>query len=127
GNGGQIYVFNMGTSVRIADLAKKMIRLSGLTENKDIRIVYTGLRPGEKIYEELLADAEKTLPTHHDKILIAQVREYDFAAIREDIDGLIALFGLQRNDAIVSKMKSIVPEFISANSEFARLDEEITR
>ncbi|MFM2206036.1 MAG: hypothetical protein RL213_11 [Bacteroidota bacterium] len=122
GKGGEIFIFNMGTSVRIADLAKKMIRLAGLTEDRDIKIVYTGLRPGEKIYEELLADAEKTVPTHHDKILIAKVREYDFAVIRKDIDELIGLFGTQKNDLIVSKMKSIVPEFVSANSVYEKLD-----
>jgi FlaA1/EpsC-like NDP-sugar epimerase len=122
GKGGEIFIFNMGTSVRIADLAKKMIRLAGLTEDRDIKIVYTGLRPGEKIYEELLADAEKTVPTHHDKILIAKVREYDFAVIRTDIDELIGLFGTQKNDLIVSKMKSIVPEFVSANSVYEKLD-----
>jgi FlaA1/EpsC-like NDP-sugar epimerase len=78
GNGGEIYIFDMGKSIRIADLAKKMVKLSGLTLGKDIQIVFTGLRPGEKIYEELLADKETTLPTHHDKIMIAKVREYDF-------------------------------------------------
>ena len=80
------------------------------------------MRPGEKIYEELLADKETTLPTHHDKILIAKVREYDFKVIRNEIDQLIGLFKQQRNDEIVAKMKSIVPEYISANSEFERLD-----
>ncbi len=122
GKGGEIYLFHMGRSVKILDLARKMIRLAGLTEGKDIQITFSGLRPGEKIYEELLADSEKTVPTHHEKILIARVREYEFDVIRGDIDSLIGLFKDQQNDRIVAKMKAIVPEFVSANSTFTRLD-----
>jgi FlaA1/EpsC-like NDP-sugar epimerase len=122
GKGGEIFLFNMGRSVKIVDLAKKMIQLAGLEEGRDIQIIYTGLRPGEKIYEELLADSETTLPTHHDKILIAKVREYDFEHVKTDINELIDLFKEQNNDSIVTKLKSIVPEYISANSVFAALD-----
>ncbi|HRU60574.1 MAG TPA: nucleoside-diphosphate sugar epimerase/dehydratase, partial [Bacteroidia bacterium] len=122
GKGGEIYLFDMGTSVRIYDLAKKMIRLAGLTLDKDIRIEITGLRPGEKLQEELLADKETSLPTHHEKILVAKVRPYDFKVIQSDIEELVSLFSTQRNDAIVRKMKQMVPEYVSANSEFEKLD-----
>ncbi len=122
GNGGEIFIFDMGKSIRIIDLAKKMIKLSGLTLGKDIQIVFTGLRPGEKIFEELLANKETTLPTHHSKIMIAKVREYDFPTIEKEISDLIDLFKLQNNEIIVKKMKDIVPEYISANSQFEKLD-----
>jgi FlaA1/EpsC-like NDP-sugar epimerase len=122
GNGGEIYVFDMGKSVKIVDLARKMIRLSGLQEGKDIQIVYTGLRPGEKLYEELLADSENTLPTHHSQILVGKVKEYDFTEIKQKINALIELFDTQNNVEIVTLMKSIVPEYISNNSEFEKLD-----
>ena len=125
GSGGEIYIFDMGKSVRILDLAKKMIRLSGLTEGQDIQIVFSGLRPGEKIYEELLADKETTLPTHHEKIMIGKVREYVFEEVSNQIEELIALFKTQRNEEIVIKMKEIVPEFISANSVFQSLDNKV--
>lgn len=122
GKGGEIFIFDMGKSIRIVDLAKNMIRLSGLTLGKDIQIVFTGLRKGEKIYEELLADKETTLPTHHPKIMIAKVREYDFETIEKDINELIDLFKTQDNDIIVKKLKSIIPEYISANSYYQKLD-----
>src|SRR5690606_13820522 len=89
GNGGEIYVFDMGKSVKIVELANKMIKLSGLVPNKDIAIEYSGLRPGEKLYEELLNDLENTLPTHHEKIMIAKIREYDFETVEKQIDYLI--------------------------------------
>jgi FlaA1/EpsC-like NDP-sugar epimerase len=123
GKGGEIFIFDMGKSVKIADLAKKMIKLSGLELGKDIQIIYTGLRPGEKLYEELLANEENTMPTHHPKIMIARVKEYDFEIIAQEIRELIGLFNTQNNDAIVKKMKEIVPEFISQNSVFEKLDE----
>lgn len=122
GNGGEIFIFDMGTSVKISDLAKKMIQLSGLELGKDIQIIYTGLRPGEKLYEELLANEENTLPTHHAKIMIAKVKEYDFETITYEINDLISLFNAQDNDAIVRKMKDIVPEFVSMNSIYEKLD-----
>lgn len=122
GSGGEIYIFDMGKSIKIVDLAKKMIQLSGLTLGKDIQIIFTGLRPGEKIFEELLANKETTLPTHHEKIMVARVREYDFPTIEKEISDLIDLFKLQNNEIIVRKMKEIVPEYISANSQFEKLD-----
>lgn len=121
GNGGEIFIFDMGQSIRIIDLARKMVKLSGLTLGKDIQVVFTGLRPGEKIFEELLADKETTLPTHHEKIMIARVREYDFEVISKEINSLITLFKSQDNESIVRKMKEIVPEFVSANSVFRSL------
>ena len=124
GNGGEIYVFDMGKSVKIIDLAKKMIRLSGFTLGKDIQIVYTGLRPGEKIYEELLNDQENTVPTHHSKIMIGKVRNYDFNMVKNSIDELLKLYNFQNQTAIVAKMKEIVPEFISKNSPFEHLDKK---
>jgi len=122
GNGGEIFVFDMGKSVKILDLAIKMIKLSGLKEGTDIKIVYTGLRPGEKLFEELLASSENTLPTHHQQILVGKVREYEFAEVTQFINELILLFNTQDNARIVSKMKDIVPEFVSNNSVFQNLD-----
>jgi FlaA1/EpsC-like NDP-sugar epimerase len=123
GDGGEIFVFDMGDSVKIIDLAKKMITLSGLELGKDIEIKITGLRPGEKLYEELLAKEENTLPTHHPKILKAKVRIEDVEQL-EKINALIDMFELQNNDAIVAKMKTIVPEFVSNNSEFEKFDKK---
>lgn len=122
GKGGEIFIFDMGKPVRIDDLARKMIQLSGLELGKDIQINYTGIRPGEKLYEELLANEENTLPTHHRKIMIAKVKEYDFATVSADIHELIGLFNAQNNEAIVRKMKAIVPEFLSKNSTYEQLD-----
>jgi FlaA1/EpsC-like NDP-sugar epimerase len=122
GKGGEIFIFDMGKSVKIVDLAKKMIKLSGLVLDKDISIVYTGLRPGEKLYEELLATEENTIPTHHNQIMIAKVKEYDLEAVTSDITELISLFHYQDNMSIVKKMKSMVPEFRSKNSVFEELD-----
>lgn len=122
GVGGEIFVFDMGESVKIYDLALKMIQLSGLQINKDIEIKFTGLRPGEKLYEELLATEENTLTTHHPQILKATVRTYNFDKISQDIDDLIEEFTSQDNIEIVKKMKAIVPEFISNNSQFSKLD-----
>ena len=122
GKGGEIFIFDMGKSVRIVDLAKKMIQLSGLTLGKDIQITYTGLRPGEKLYEELLNDKENTLPTHHPQIMIAKVQETNIENIKKNIDELSLLFNTQNNIDIVRKMKQIVPEFISNNSVFSELD-----
>jgi len=123
GNGSEIYVFDMGQSVKIVDLARKMIKLSGLKEDRDIKIIYTGLRPGEKLYEELLSSAENSLPTHHKQILIGKVREYQFEVVDTFINELILLFNTQNNALIVSKMKEIVPEFVSNNSVFQSLDQ----
>jgi len=121
GKGGEVFVFDMGESVKIIDLARKMIKLSGLEEGRDIKIKVTGLRPGEKLYEELLATEENTLPTHNKKILIAKVREVD-EGIHEKIDELIHKFDSQDNFQIVSDMKKLVPEFVSNNSIYSSLD-----
>ncbi|MDB4648958.1 polysaccharide biosynthesis protein [Crocinitomicaceae bacterium] len=120
GNGGEIYVFDMGDSVKIIDLAKKMISLSGMTIDKDIKIKVTGLRPGEKLYEELLANEENTLPTHHEKILIANTALKQMK--ESEINELITLIDAQKNDELVTIIKSIVPEYVSKNSSFEKLD-----
>ncbi|MBE9491475.1 MAG: polysaccharide biosynthesis protein, partial [Bacteroidetes bacterium] len=122
GKGGEIYIFDMGKSVKIVDLAKKMIKLSGLTLGKDIQIKFTGLRPGEKLFEELLNDQENTMPTHHSQIMIAKVKEYDLHDISKEIDTLIKLIDQQDDTRIVKKMKEIVPEFKSQNSIYEKLD-----
>jgi len=122
GSGGEIYIFDMGESMKIDDMAKKMIRLSNMELGKDIKLIYTGLRPGEKLKEELLANEENTKPTHHPKILIAEVREYDWDNIVNEIDLLIDMFVGQNNMEIVKKMKEIVPEFKSSNSVYEALD-----
>jgi FlaA1/EpsC-like NDP-sugar epimerase len=125
GKGGEIFIFDMGKSTRIVDLAKKMVKLSGLTLGKDIQIVYSGLRPGEKIFEELLNDQENSLPTHHEKIMIGKVRTYDFNNVSKQITELIELYNSQENMVIVGKMKEIVPEFLSKNSIFESLDNNV--
>ncbi len=122
GEGGEVFIFDMGESVKIIDLAKKMIKLSGLELDKDIAIKITGLRPGEKLYEELLNTEENTLPTHHPQIMIAKVAEYDAAEVQQNISELIALFQTQHNEKIVGRMKEIVPEYKSNNSVFSKLD-----
>lgn len=122
GKGGEIYVFDMGESVKIIDLAKNMIRLSGLTLGKDIDIKFTGLRPGEKLYEELLATTEDTRPTHHEKIMIADVRKVDHEQLEYIIDGLKLALNSGDSHQIVGLMKSMVKEFKSNNSEYSRLD-----
>jgi FlaA1/EpsC-like NDP-sugar epimerase len=125
GQGGEIFIFDMGKSTKIVDLARKMVKLSGLTLGKDIQIVYTGLRPGEKIFEELLNDNENTLPTHHEKIMIGKVRQYDFEKVNESLSALIDSYNTQDNLLIVAKMKAIVPEFLSKNSIFESLDNNV--
>ncbi|WP_149914641.1 polysaccharide biosynthesis protein [Sphingobacterium cavernae] len=122
GNGGEIFVFDMGKSVKIVDLAKKMIKLSGFEPNKDIEIKFTGLRPGEKLYEELLNDLENTLPTHHEKIMIAKVRENCFEEVKSQLDILFEMVHTQQSTNIVRQMKAIVPEFKSQNSIYESLD-----
>lgn len=123
GKGGEIFIFDMGKSVKIIDLARKMILLSGLEPGKDIEIAITGLRPGEKLYEELLNNEENTLPTHHPKIMIARVAEYEYEKVAADIAELVSLFNGQNNVEIVSKMKAMVPEYVSNNSVFEKLDQ----
>jgi FlaA1/EpsC-like NDP-sugar epimerase len=122
GEGGEIFIFDMGKSVKIIELAKKMIRLSGLVPHQDIAIEFSGLRPGEKLYEELLNDLENTMPTHHEKIMVAQVREYHFQTINKHISELIKLSCEYKDRQVVVKMKEIVPEFKSNNSIYEELD-----
>lgn len=119
GNGGEIFVFDMGQPVKISNLAKRMIKLSGA---KNVKIEYTGLREGEKLYEEVLSEAENTKPTFHEKIRIAEVREYDYAEVSKDIDELIDLSKQYDDMATVKKMKEIVPEYKSNNSRYEELD-----
>lgn len=119
GSGGEIFVFDMGKPVKIADLAKRMIKLSGA---KNVEIKYTGLRAGEKLYEEVLSTTENTLPSFHEKIRIAKVREYDFKEVEAQINSLISLSHTYNDMAIVEKMKEIVPEYVSNNSKYSVLD-----
>ena len=119
GNGGEIFVFDMGKPVKIADLAKRMIALSGA---KNVEIKYTGLREGEKLYEEVLNELEGTKPTFHEKIRIAEVREYDYEQVCKDIDELIEISKHYDDMATVKKMKEIVPEYKSNNSKYECLD-----
>ena len=119
GNGGEIFVFDMGKPVKIADLAKRMIKLSGA---KNVEIKFTGLRPGEKLYEEVLNELEGTKPTFHEKIRIAEVREYDYDEVCRDIDELIDISRRYDDMATVAKMKEIVPEYKSNNSIYEKLD-----
>ena len=124
GKGGEIFVFDMGEPVKIYDLAKRMIRLSGLEPGKDINIVETGLRPGEKLFEELLNDKEITLPTHNRKIMVAKVREYDYQLVNDKVCDLVAAAIEGNNEETVRRMKRIVPEFKSKNSIYEKLDKE---
>ncbi len=122
GNGGEIYIFDMGKSVKIIELAKRMIRLAGLIPNQDIKIEYSGLRPGEKLFEELLNDNENTMPTHHEKIMIGKVREYLFDEVNSQIYDLINHAKNNDDMQVVKAMKQIVQEFKSKNSVFEELD-----
>ncbi len=119
GKGGEIFVFDMGAPVKIVDLARRMIMLSGA---KNVDIKFTGLRAGEKLYEEVLSNTENTLPSFHEKIRIAQVRQYDYAKVEEDIHELLATCQTYDNMAIVAKMKEMVPEYVSNNSVYSALD-----
>jgi FlaA1/EpsC-like NDP-sugar epimerase len=122
GQGGEIFLFDMGKPVKIYDLAKKTIMLSGKELGKDIEIVFTGLRDGEKLYEELLNDKENTIPTHHVKILKAMVSEYEYNSVCQDLNLLEDLI-VDRNELkMVALMKEIVPEFKSNYSRFEVLD-----
>ena len=127
GQGGEVFVFDMGESVKIIDLAKKMITLSGLRVDKDIEIKYTGLRPGEKLYEELLNNDENTLPTHHPKILIAEVNTPSYAFMEVATNDLNHLLSNGNNNSIVAKIKEIIPEYKSNNSVFETLDKKSSK
>lgn len=126
GNGGEIYVFDMGESVKIYDVAIKMIQLSGLRFPEDIDIEITGLRPGEKLYEELLANDENTLPTYHEKIMIAQVPAINKADVKNKIDSCCQANDVLENIEIVSLLKDLVPEYKSNNSEYEKLDKDFS-
>ena len=122
-NGGEIFVFDMGAPVKISDLAKKMIRLYGYIPNIDIQLKYTGLRPGEKLYEELLVDGENSVKTYHEKIMIAKVRTVDQKEIIDQFKLLeIKIASPNSSMQLVGLMKQLVPEFVSNNSEFEKLD-----
>jgi FlaA1/EpsC-like NDP-sugar epimerase len=124
GSGGEIFLFDMGEPIRILDLAKKMIRLTGLEPGKDIELKFTGLRPGEKLFEELLNKEEEVIPTHNKKILIAKVIEYEFEKITSSIENLIQLALSNQDEEVVRQMKRIVPEYISNNSIYESIDEQ---
>ncbi|MFD1629000.1 polysaccharide biosynthesis protein [Pseudopedobacter beijingensis] len=125
GDGGEIFIFDMGKSVKIVELAKKMIKLSGLVPNQDVKIEYSGLRPGEKLYEELLNDAENTVPTHHQKIMIAKVASNEYNKVSTDIEKLLEMAYNYKDTEVVRLMKKIVPEFKSNNSAYEELDRDL--
>jgi FlaA1/EpsC-like NDP-sugar epimerase len=122
GRGGEIYVFDMGRPVRIADLADRMIRLSGKEPGRDIEVRFTGLRPGEKLYEELLASEEDTQPTHHPRILIGRVRPLDRAFVGEELNALAASALMGDDEACVKGLKRMIPEYHSQNSVYTTFD-----
>ncbi len=121
GQGGQIFVFDMGNPVKIADLARRMIKLSGA---QGVEIKYTGLRAGEKLYEELLSTTENTLPSFHEKIRIAQVREYDYQQVTKDVEELFAVAAGFNPMDIVKKMRDMVPEYAPNNTVYSVLNEK---
>ena len=124
GKGGEIFIFDMGRPIKISNLAKNMIRLAGFEPDVDMQIKYVGLRPGEKLYEELLHQSEDDIPTHHPKIMIARVREQNMAKIQKSFETMSAAILSQNNIEIVKQMKQIVPEYISRNSEYEKLDQD---
>lgn len=125
GNGGEVFLFDMGEPTKILDLAKKMIKLAGLTPGREIDIKFTGLRPGEKLFEELLNKEEEVIPTENSKILIAKVIEYDFEKVSKSIERVIDVAMKNRDEDVVKQMKRIVPEYISNNSIYESMDEEV--
>lgn len=126
GNSGEIYVFDMGQPVKIVDLARRMIEMAGLVPDRDIKIEFIGLRPGEKLFEELLNNKEETLPTKNDKILVATVREYDFERVSDSIEEMIGFAMDMDVERTVRAMKGLVPEFKSKNSPFEAFDVELS-
>ena len=125
GKGGEIYIFDMGESVKIVDLARKMIKLSGFEEGKEIKIKFTGLRPGEKLKEELLSDKENTIGTHNPKIMVAKIPEYNYLEVNKLISDLYEEKDVLKNRMLVKTMKRIVPEYISNNSIYEALDKKL--
>jgi FlaA1/EpsC-like NDP-sugar epimerase len=124
GRGGEIYVFDMGESVKIIDLARKMIKLSGLRLGVDIEIQVTGLRPGEKLFEELLSNEENTIKTHHPKIMVAKVQDVHFDGIQGGINYITEIHKEATDLELVKALKTLVPEFISNNSIYEKLDSQ---
>jgi FlaA1/EpsC-like NDP-sugar epimerase len=122
GEGGEVFIFDMGESVKIINLAKKMITLSGMRVDRDIEIKFTGLRPGEKLYEELLNTDENTLPTHHPKILIAKLNVPSYTYMDTQMNLIQDVLVLGDNNELVSKIKEVIPEYKSNNSIFEKLD-----
>src|SRR5665647_296522 len=125
GNGSEIFVFDMGSPVKIYDLAEKMIFLSGYIPHKDIKIVVTGLRPGEKLYEELLSSKENCMPTHNEKITIGKIRQYDHYEANSKITEMLDNLSTENDEIIVARMKDLVEEFISQNSKYEKLDQKV--
>ena len=125
GNGSEIYVFDMGSPVKIYDLAEKMIFLSGLIPHKDIKIVVTGLRPGEKLYEELLSSKENCKQTHNEKITIGKVRQYNYYEANAKITEMLENLTIESDEMIVARMKDLVEEFVSQNSKYEKLDQKV--
>ncbi len=125
GEGGEIFLFDMGEPVKIVDLATEMIRLSGLKVDEDIKLKFTGLRPGEKLYEELLASKENTLPTHNEKIMIGKVRQHNFKKVNKLIEDMLFALQIENSNLLVSRMKEMVPEYKSQNSRYSELDKQI--
>ena len=124
GKGDEIFVFDMGKPVKIIDLANQMIRLSGLIPEKDIKIMFTGLRPGEKLYEELLADKENTLPTHHPKILIARIDSNKNKEILSNINDFLKKLYTMSNQEVVKFLELLVPEYKSSNTKLSIKDQK---
>lgn len=122
GNGGEIFIFDMGEPIKIVDLATNMIKLAGLSPEEDIKIVFTGLRPGEKLYEELLLVEEQTISTYHPKIKISKIISNSFIYVQSVIDELLLLNSLHNDYAMVKKMKEIIPDYISKNSKYEKID-----
>jgi FlaA1/EpsC-like NDP-sugar epimerase len=122
GEGSEIFAFDMGQSVRISDLAKRMVLLSGLVPGRDIEIQFSGLRPGEKLYEEVLSSKENSLPTHHPKILRASVRDFDTEKVVAIIDALLSECEVQNNESVIQSLKKLIPEYKSMNSKYEKYD-----
>ena len=122
GRGGEIFVFDMGEPVKIADMARRMIQLAGLIPDEQVKVVFAGLRPGEKLYEELLTDSEFTVPTRHPKIRIAKVRRYEWNEVSTAVDQLIRMAESEESEQVIRLMKKLVPEFISNHSPYEVYD-----